>query len=126
MKREANAQSILTKYVEAMNKKGIYFYYELKQTTKQTYDFSFEEQQLSSLSALQRKGTAYKWSDQDQRQKPCDGASLPPLQSYVIIKYPKCFCIIGLDVFQRYALESGKKSLPLTIAKEIAERILTR
>lgn len=125
MRKEAKHQILWSKYVQNQNKKGKYFYYELKQTRVDYFPFdSFEEQQIPSLLALQNNGFCYKMSDADTRLKPCDGMSLPPLPSYVVVKYPKAFIMISINNFIHTRDTNKRKSLTYEKALSIAHKVI--
>lgn len=109
-----------------MKEKGtpIYGNFELKQTTTDSILFScLRDVQKKGLPKMEENGLAFKWSDADPREKPCDFLSIPPLPSYVVIKYPGVFCMIRVDDFlEEEKKDIKKKSLSVTRAKHIAER----
>lgn len=93
--KEAKSNTILNQYLREKRKEGFYCYYELKEPKGKSFSFkSIEENQDEGLPALENNGLVWKWSDEDSRKKPCDGASLPPLPSYLIIKFKKAFYFI--------------------------------
>jgi hypothetical protein len=124
-KREAKFQAIFSKYVQDQNKKGKYFYYELKQTQSNCFSFgAFEPQQLPSLQALEKSGWVGKLSDADPRIKPCDGMSTPPHPAYVVIAYPKAFVMIRVNNFILARNSTVRKTLTYDRALGIAEKII--
>lgn len=108
---EAKKNTILNHYLKEKQKEGFYCYYELKVAKGNTFNFkNIEENQDEGLPALENNGMVWKFSDEDSRKKPCDGASLPPLPSYLVIKFKKKF------YFVRYCniidlKEAGRKSI---------------
>jgi hypothetical protein len=126
--KEAGHNTQLNKYLRDQRAKGFYCYYELKKTGGQIfYVDAFESHQLSSLVASENEGLVWKLSDQDQRKKPFDGFSTPPLPSYVIIKYPKAFLFFRVKAFLEIRdriTDGGKHVLEYAEALELAERIL--
>lgn len=125
MKREAKHTTVWNQYLRSIWDRKKYIYYEMKQTTSDSFSFNnFEDHQLSDLQALENNGLVWKFSDQDQRLKPCDGASLPPLPTYVVIKYPKFFAQIRVDTFIMTKKKSEKKSLSSALAWKIAEKVV--
>ncbi len=105
---------------------GIFGLVEYKQTTTNTFNLSsFEPHQLPSLTSFQNKGLVWKLSDADPRQKPADVISLPGgMTSWVGIIYPKKCCFIFLDRLLDYK-NSGKKSITLEKATELATYIVS-
>ncbi len=118
MKREANFQVTFNQYVRTKKLEG---YFELKQTRTEMLPFvSVEDHQIEGLRAAQNNGFVYKLSDADQRIKPFDSFSTPPLTSYIVIKYPKIFVLIKLNDFVKEKETSTKKSLSKQRALDIA------
>jgi hypothetical protein len=118
MKREAKFQSIFNQYLRNKRLHGVF---ELKQTITDSLPFSaLELHQKESLIASMTTGIIWKLSDQDQREKPFDVISSPPLTAYVVIKYPDFFCIIYAPVFIKESQDSKRRSLTSERAKELA------
>ena len=85
IKKEAKWNTILNQY---LREKKFYCFYELKQTELDYFPFSkIETVQYEGLQATEKNGLVWKLSDEDQREKPCDGMSIPPLPSYLVIKF---------------------------------------
>ena len=121
IKREAKWNTLWNEYVRLCNRKGIYFYYELKQTEKDSLSYSaIEQHQIDGLLSLKKYGFVWKLSDQDQRQKPCDGINTPPLPSYLVIKFPDGFYMIEISVL----MQEKNKSLTVKRAREISEKVI--
>lgn len=122
-KREAKWNTLLNQF---LREKKLHCYFELKQTTADSISFSaVKEHQINGLLAAQKNGLVWKYSDEDQREKPFDGASTPPLVSYVVIKYPPCFLFIPISWFILEKKNSDKrKSLTLERAYEISSHRL--
>ncbi len=117
-KDEAKFQTAFNQY---LRKKKLHGHFELKQTKNKSLAFSaVEPHQYEGLYAAQRSEFIWKYSDQDQRQKPFDCSCIPPLWAYIVIKYPgKVFYIIELDVFLAEKENSTKKSLTKSRAFDI-------
>lgn len=120
-KVEAKWNTLLNKYFK---EKKFFCYYELKQTKDNSFSFSkIETNQIEGLTATEESGMVWKLSDEDQRKKPCDGFSAPPLPSYLIIKWPDGFYLIRfkeiLDMIER-----GENKISKEQAKKIAEKII--
>lgn len=90
--KEAKSNTILNQY---LREKRMYCYYELKVAKGNRFQFSaIEDHQDESLPALEREGLVWKLSDEDSRQKPCDGFCAPPLPSYLVIRFGEAFHFI--------------------------------
>lgn len=125
-KLEAKWQTIWNQYLREMKEKGtpIYGFFELKQTSKDSLPFSkIEIHQYDGLQATDKSGLIWKWSDDDMRQKPCDSASIPPLPSYVVIKFPDAYYMIRIGEIVKLR-EQGGISVTREQAEKIAERIV--
>ncbi len=124
-KKEAKWQTIFSQYMQEMHERGeLYCYYELKQTMKDFFSFRLIEfHQFHGLPALELKGMKWKFSDEDSRQKVCDGANLPPLPSYLVIKFPDAYYMIRIGEIHKLK-ENGAMGITLEQAKTIAERIV--
>jgi len=116
-KREASFQIIFNQY---LRKKKLYGVFELKQTT--TNSISFKEvkpHQREGLLAVTSEGFVWKLSDLDPREKPFDTMSIPPIEGYIVIKYPKLACVINIYDF----LAEEKRSTIKSLSKETAQEI---
>ncbi len=124
-KPEAKWQTLFNQYLREMQKKGeMYGFYELKQTMKDSLPFSkIEIHQYDGLQATEKSGLVWKFSDDDMRQKVCDCVSVPPLPSYIVIKFPDAYYVIRIRdiVLMR---ENGGISITLEQASKVAERII--
>lgn len=117
MKREAKVTPEITAYIKL---KRIYGNIEVKQTTTNRFNLSnFEEQQVASLLASELSGLVWKHSDADPRLKPCDISSMPPIPSYIVIKYPKSIFFIWTYHIHQYII-NGVKSLTSEEARELS------
>jgi len=96
MIREAALNTILNQY---FREKEFYCFYELKRTnSKDIFRFStIEKVQWEGLQATEKNGLVWKLSDEISRPKPCDGFSIPPLPSYLIIKFSDGFYFIRFE-----------------------------
>lgn len=118
---EATWNTILNQY---LRERKIYCYYELKQTATDSFAFAkIEKVQWEGLQATERNGLVWKLSDEISRPKPCDGFSIPPMPSYLIIRF------IGEFVFIRFekiiALRNeGAISISRSKAEGIADKII--
>ncbi len=123
-KKEAKWQTLWGKYIQEKRKEGFYCYYELKQTEKKSFLFNnIEPHQYLGLQATEKEGMAWKFSDQDQRQKPCDGFSGPPLPSYLVIKFSPGYYMIRIAEIVKMT-DDGKIGITIEHAEKIAERIV--
>lgn len=120
-KKEAKWETILNQY---FREKKFYCFHELKQTDKQTFPFAkIEIVQYDGLQATEKNGLVWKWSDEISRPKPCDGVSIPPLPSYLIIKFPDGFYFIRFKEIVEMR-ENGLISISREQAEKKAERII--
>jgi hypothetical protein len=122
MKREQRWNTVLNAY---LREKKMYMFYELKQTGNQN-SFSFakiEKVQWEGLQTTEKSGLVWKLSDEISRPKPCDGFSIPPLPSYLIIKFSDEFCFIRFDKIVNLRNE-GAISINRSRAEEISDKII--
>lgn len=123
-KTEAKNNTILNQYLREKRKEGFYCYYELKIVRGNKFNFrQIETNQDEGLPALQKEGLVWKWSDEDSRKKPCDGGSLPPLPSYLVLKFTNIFYFVNYEQITRLK-NVGVKSISLEDCKNIAEKVL--
>lgn len=119
--KEAKYQVIFNQYLREAK---MYGFFELKQTDAQIFPFSkIETVQWQGLQATQKNGLVWKLSDEDQRQKPCDCLSIPPLGSYLVIKFKDGFYIIK---FQKIVdlRDEGVISIGRVDVEKIADKII--
>lgn len=120
-KYEAKYNTILNTY---FREKKLHCYYELKATILDYFPFSkIEIHQYDGLQATEKSGLVWKFSDEDQRQKPCDGMSGPPLPSYLIIKFEDGFYMIRIGEIVKMR-ENGEIAITKGRAEQIAEKII--
>ncbi len=120
-KLEAKWQMIWNQYLRESKIPG---FFELKQTSKNYFPFSqIEQHQYEGLQATEQNGLVWKLSDEDRRQKPCDAISIPPLPSYIVIKFPGAYYMIRIGEIVKLRDEGGI-SITVDKAKEIAEKIV--
>lgn len=121
MQTEASMNTVLNQY---FREKHFYCFYELKQTTLETFAFAkIEKVQWEGLQATEKNGLVWKWADEISRPKPCDGASIPPLPSYLIIKFKLGFYFIRFGVIIELR-DEGIISITRSMAEKLAERII--
>lgn len=121
VKREAKWQIAFNQY---LREKEIYCFYELKQTQAESFSFSkIETVQYDGLQATEKHGLVWKLSDEDRRPKPCDGFSIPPLPSYLVIKFLDGFYMIRFGIIVEMR-ESGRISITKAEAVQLAEKII--
>lgn len=120
-KREAKFQVIFNQYLRETKMHG---FFELKQVEGQTFPFAkIETVQWEGLQATEKNGLVWKLSDQDQRQKPCDCLSIPPLHSYLVIKFKEGFYIIWFAKIVDMR-DKGCISISRMDAEKIADKII--
>lgn len=125
IKHEQKWQTLFNTYLrEKQSKNEMFGYYELKQTIKDFFPFAkIEKVQWDGLQATERSGLVWKWSDEDQRQKPCDCVSIPPLPSYLVIKFPDGFYCIRIGEILKLR-DTGMIGITLDEARKRAEKVI--
>ena len=121
MKHEQKDNTLLNQY---LREKELYCFYELKTTILEYFPFSkIEKVQWDGLQATEKHGLVWKLSDEISRPKPVDGFSIPPLPSYLVIKFRYEFCLIrfGKIVDLR---DKGIISITRSMAEELSDRII--
>jgi len=120
-KHEQHWNTVLNAY---FREKKLHCYYELKATKTDYLPFSkIEIHQYDGLQATEKSGLVWKFSDEDQREKVCDGFSGPPLPSYIIIKFADGFYFIRIKDIVKMR-EDGEIAITKGRAEEIAEKII--
>lgn len=120
-KKEAKWQTIWNQYLRESKHTG---FFELKQTSKDSFPFSqIEIHQYDGLQATEKSGLVWKLSDEDRRQKPCDAICIPPLPSYLVIKFPDAYYMIRIGEIVKLR-EGGGISITREQAEKISERII--
>lgn len=120
-RKEAKYQVIWNQYVR---EKKLHGFFELKQTELNYFPFSkIETVQYDGLQATEKNGLVWKFSDMDVRPKPCDCVGIPPLPSYLVIKFKDGFYLIRFKHIVEYR-ESGRVSITLQEAEKLAEKII--
>jgi len=121
MKKEQKWNTILNQY---LREKGFYGFFELKQTDKDSFQFAkIENVQWEGLQAAEKGGLVWKLSDEISRPKPCDTLSIPPLPSYLIIKFKDEFCVIRFGIIVALR-EEGRISISKEMAEKLSEKII--
>ena len=127
-KKEADYQTTFNQYLREKRKVGeMYGFYELKAvgTHQNTFLFSrIESHQYTGLQATEQEGLVWKFSDEDQRQKPCDCVCIPPLPSYLVIKFSVQYYIIRIGEIVKLR-DMGSISISEFVAAKVSEKILT-
>jgi len=120
-KSEASWNTVLNQY---LREKKIYCFYELKSIEKDSFSFArIEKVQWEGLQATEKNGLVWKLADEISRPKPCDGFSIPPLPSYLVIKFKGEFVFIRFERIIELR-DEGVISITKSKAKEISERII--
>ncbi len=120
-KQEAKWQTIWNQYLREAKPHG---FFELKQSKGNSLAFSkIEIHQYDGLQATEKGGLVWKLSDEDRRQKPCDAICIPPLPSYIVIKFPDAYYMIRIGEIVKIR-EEGGVSITLEQAKNVAEKIV--
>lgn len=124
IKKEATVQTLFNKYLRKKRSEGFYCYYELKIGKKDVFYFSaIEVNQLEGLPVVEKEGLVWKFSDEDQRQKPCDGISAPPLPAYLVIFFENAFYMIRIKVILKM-INNGEIRITKLQAIRFAEHII--
>jgi len=124
IKRESKSNTIFNQYLREKRKEGFYCYYEIKIAKGNTFYFrDIEINQLEGLPATEEEGLVWKFSDQDQRKKPIDGMSAPPLPSYLVIKFKESFYMIRIGQILKM-IEDCYTQITLEQARKLAEKII--
>ena len=118
---ESKEQIILNQY---LREKKMYGFFELKVTNLEYFSFSkIEIHQYDGLQATSKNGLVWKLSDADMRQKPCDCLSIPPLPSYIVIKFKDGFYMVNINEIVRLR-EGGAIAITKEQASRLAEKII--
>lgn len=121
-KREADFTTLFRHWLKKYPMESACF--ELKQTTKDSIAFSaVKEHQLDALKAVVT-GFSYKIPDDSRGIKPFDIVYLNRALSFVVIRYPKFFCLINVWDFVDEKERSKRKSLTSKRAQEIAVKVV--
>jgi len=121
LKKEQKWQTILNQYFK---EKRLYGFFELKQTDKETFPFSkIEKVQWEGLQATEKNGLVWKLSDEISRPKPCDSFSIPPLSSYLVIKFKEEFCLIRFKKIVDLR-DKGVISIKRSMAEKLSEKVI--
>lgn len=96
--------------------------FELKQTTKDSLLFSaVKDHQIAALLAASGENALiYKAPDDTRNFKPFDLFYMRRCGAYIVIKYPKVFCVIRVTMFLYEKRISDRKSLTSERAIEIS------
>ena len=120
-KNEARWTTVFNQY---LREKKLYGFFELKHTVLEYLPFSkIETVQYDGLQATAKSGLVWKLSDQDMREKPCDTLSIPPLPSYVVIKFIDGFYLIDITDIVKMR-EDGEIAISRSKAEQIAKKII--
>lgn len=119
-KREANFTLRFRHWLKA--NPSISAAYELKQTTTDSIPFSaVKEHQIEALQAVKSPhGLLYKAPDDSRGVKPFDLFYLRNTAACVVVKYPREFSIIDVDMWVTEQKRSKRKSLTCARAREIS------
>jgi len=120
--KEAYKNTILNQY---FREKKFYCYYELKDVGEgKSFAFAkIRKVQWDGLQATEKNGLVWKLADEISRPKPCDGFSLPPLPSYLIICFSQEFVFIRFEKIVQLR-DEGAISISRSKAESIADKII--
>lgn len=114
-----------TKWNNYCRNKPFYGICELKQTNSDKFYFhSFEPHQIDSLMAIEENGLVWKFSDQDQRLKPCDMISIGSNPAYVVIGFPTKIVAIRITDFVNFMNNTQNSYILMGEAQEIADQVV--
>lgn len=123
MRREAEFQTLFRHWimVNPMHTSA----FELKQTTTDSIPFSeISEHQILALQTAKKKTLLYKIPDDSRGIKPFDMVYFHKTAAYVVIRYPKFFCLIDVDKFVQEDNRSQRRSLVSFRARAIAYTVV--
>jgi len=119
--KESKHQLVLGQYLRETRMTG---FFELKVASKENFFFNkIENPQYLGLQATEKEGLFWKLSDQDQRQKPCDCIGIPPMSSYIVIKFKDGFYMIRIKEIVKLR-DDGLVSISKDQAEQLAEKII--
>lgn len=119
-KREANFTIVFRHWLKSNPLNGSAAF-ELKQTTSDSFAFrDVQPHQIDALLAAKNDALLYKAPDDTRGHKPFDLFYLHCANAYVVIKYPRLFCVIDIEKFVLESQVSKRKSLTRERAKEIS------
>ncbi len=127
MRREANFQTLFRHWFKEHQQEFKSGAFELKQTTTDSLPFSAcAEHQIFALQAVQQvnAGLLYKAPDDSRGVKPFDFFFLRDAESWVVVRYPKFFCVIDTGYFTDERDWGDRKSLTSERAKQIARYVV--
>lgn len=121
-KREANWTTIVfRKWLESKGMTGVF---EIKYSTGESLPFdAVKEHQVWNLLKVRHQTFVYKIPDLGEKA-PFDMFSMKEMPAYVVIKYPKFFCLITIDAWCNESKISKRRSLTSSRAKDIAFLII--
>lgn len=124
MKREAQFGKLFRHWL--MQNKRPAAAFELKFADGHRLPFTdLQEHQANALLAAKKYHLLYKIPDDSRSVKPFDMVYLHKSEAYVVIRYPKLFVIIDIDIFLGEQKKSKDKSLTAARAIEIADTVVT-
>lgn len=121
MKREAKFNTTFNHWLKTVYRKTGAF--ELKQTVGPLPFSSVVPHQIAALEAVRHQTLVYKIPDVGF-QNPFDVFCITQQPAYVVIKYPKFFCLISIDQFVLESERSKRKSLTASRAQELSTIIV--
>jgi len=119
-KAEAKFQTEFNKYLREVYQKTCAV--ELKHTRgRNCLPFSeVKDHQIRALQIVNRGVFAYKISDFDMGYKPFDGFCLAGERAFIVIRYPRFFCMIPVETFVLERDRSTRKSLTSSRALDLS------
>lgn len=117
MKHEAKAQTKFNHWLKEVYKQTAAF--ELKYTETSLPFSNLAPHQRDALIACHHQTLVYKIPDAGF-QNPFDCVSLSRIPAYVVVRFPKSFEVISIDVWVKESEESKRRSLTYERAKQIS------
>lgn len=125
MKKEANFSLIFRHWIMA-NPPKISATYEIKQTSIDSIPFScLENHQIDASMAVKWSSKGYLIRVESGTVGAPDFSYYYNSPAYIVIKYPKCFCIIDIESFTEEKKRSKRKSLTSERACAISYKVIS-
>lgn len=121
MKREAKFNTVFNHWLKSVYKETGVF--ELKQTASSLPFSDVKPHQILALEQVRHATLVFKIPDAGF-QNPFDSFCITKMPAYVVIKYPKFFCLISIDTFVLESKRSKRRSLTAIRAKDIAQVVI--
>ena len=116
------------KWCESKDNKLPTFVFEAKSTRgKDSLLFSqVEHHQVISEHQAKHATKYYKIADDSRGQKPFDGAFWRGVDAYIVIEYPRFWCMVDIDIFENEERTSVRRSIKDCRAMQIASVVIDK